>query len=177
MSCAHGYKFDSEITHYLYELAGISAQDEECGTTDDLGWHALFRGSFSEEFSSVIDPDVIDALDIEDMDTLTTCAGAILQEDDQGGCYSSLYDTEEELNEAWQRVQDQAEEAYGPSEDDITTEDEQSFYQYGKLYYFVGRDVDDWKPALKQKMDRDQFWPNVWVISDHGNATLIEMGD
>jgi hypothetical protein len=54
-----------------------------------------------------------------------------------------------------------------PEESDITTEDDEHWYQDGKLYYTGNR------AGLKKKMDRDQFWPNVWVISDHGNSILI----
>lgn len=54
-----------------------------------------------------------------------------------------------------------------PEEGDITTEDHEHWYQYGKLY-FTG-DYD----GLKKKMDVNKFWPNVFFISDHGNAHLV----
>lgn len=54
-----------------------------------------------------------------------------------------------------------------PGEDDITTSDHTHWYQYGKLY-FTGDEK-----GLKRKMGKDKFWPNVWFISDHGNAHLI----
>jgi hypothetical protein len=56
-----------------------------------------------------------------------------------------------------------------PEEDDITTEDRRRWFQSGKLY-FVGDEA-----GLKRKMDADHFWPNVWFISDHGNAHLISV--
>ena len=28
--------------------------------------------------------------------------------------------------------------------------------------------------AICKKMASDQFWPNVWNISDHGNASVID---
>lgn len=28
--------------------------------------------------------------------------------------------------------------------------------------------------AIEDKMDADQFWPNVWDLSDHGNLSLAE---
>jgi len=34
---------------------------------------------------------------------------------------------------------------------------------------------DDHKAALRAYMERTQFWPNVWFISDHGNAHLITL--
>jgi hypothetical protein len=54
-----------------------------------------------------------------------------------------------------------------PDEDSITTTDDEKWYQYGKLYHRGDR------ASLKRKMDKDRFWPNVFSISDHGNAHLI----
>lgn len=58
-----------------------------------------------------------------------------------------------------------------PAEDDITTEDHHKWYQNGKLY--VTGDVK----ALKRQMKKDQFYPDVWFISDHGNAHLIDLSE
>lgn len=54
-----------------------------------------------------------------------------------------------------------------PDEESITTEDHEHWYQYGKLY-FTGSSKE-----LRAKMDEDQYWPNVFFISDHGNAHVI----
>jgi len=56
-----------------------------------------------------------------------------------------------------------------PEEGDITTEDHENWFQYGKLYY-TGNET-----GLKAKMEEDQFFPNVWFISAHGNAHLITL--
>lgn len=75
-----------------------------------------------------------------------------------------------------------------PQEDDYTTEDHIHFYQYGKLVVTVPKvilpgfkgddcEVDDWRPHVKAHMDKEQFWPNVFWISDHGNAHLLSWGD
>jgi transcription elongation factor Elf1 len=92
-------------------------------------------------------------------------------------------------------------ESQGPQEDDITTEDHETFYQSGDvvlerarylgrlqdLWYFfprgsrrsspvdLGRFGDDVNAALRAYMDRSQYWPNAWFISDHGNAHLISL--
>lgn len=63
-----------------------------------------------------------------------------------------------------------------PEEGDITTEDHVTFYQYGKKWLTVSRDADDeemWS-AINAKMKKEGFFPNVWFISDHGNAHLME---
>jgi predicted nucleic acid-binding Zn-ribbon protein len=56
-------------------------------------------------------------------------------------------------------------------EDSIQTEDDEHWYQYGKLYFTGDRS------ELKAKMDADSFWPNVFSVSDHGNAHLISGSD
>ena len=30
--------------------------------------------------------------------------------------------------------------------------------------------------ALRRQFSKDQFWPNVWHINDHGNADLLAIG-
>jgi hypothetical protein len=59
-----------------------------------------------------------------------------------------------------------------PQEDDIVTSDGRNFYQSGKRVLSIGPD-DDRDEELKAYMERAQYWPNCWSISDHGNAHLI----
>ena len=54
-----------------------------------------------------------------------------------------------------------------PGEGDITTADHRHWYQYDRLY-FTGDEEE-----LRTKMERDGFMPDVWLISDHGNAVLL----
>lgn len=56
-----------------------------------------------------------------------------------------------------------------PDEEDITTEDHNKWYQSGKLY-FTGDEA-----GLNAKMEKDGFFPNVWLLDDHGGATLIDI--
>lgn len=46
--------------------------------------------------------------------------------------------------------------------------------QYGKI---LGEFVEesDAREFVREHMDRGQYWPNVWKISDHGNAILISV--
>ncbi len=87
-----------------------------------------------------------------------------------------------------------------PQENDITTEDHETFYQYGRKvlvlehprtspagwYYMPTRggswtllDIpeEDMKAAIRAYMERTQFWPNCWFISDHGNAHLMDLSE
>ena len=88
-----------------------------------------------------------------------------------------------------------------PQEDDLTTSDHETFYQSGERVLQIikqnsfpsGKPVSEWwfldhgkwnglgdfkedyKAALRAYMERTQFWPNAWFISDHGNAHLIDL--
>lgn len=62
---------------------------------------------------------------------------------------------------------DQEPEFDEPEEDDIVTYDHKRWYMNGRLY-FTGT-----PKQLAAKLNADHFWPNVWFISDHGNAHLI----
>lgn len=72
------------------------------------------------------------------------------------------------------RAEEGAEEGAVPSEDDVTTTDHCRFYQHGKLVLHCEPDADHVAELLSW-MDREQFWPNCWFISDHGNAHLMSL--
>jgi hypothetical protein len=38
------------------------------------------------------------------------------------------------------------------------------------------RDLDQALVMLRKAMDADQVWPDVWFISDHGNAQRLDSG-
>jgi hypothetical protein len=65
-----------------------------------------------------------------------------------------------------------------PQEDDCTIgEDEHRVYQSGKLWVEVPKDAELFERdlAIVRQQVADQYWPNVWSISDHGNAHLMDM--
>lgn len=82
-----------------------------------------------------------------------------------------------------------------PEDGDLTTTDHETFYQHGRLvldgrnrtqgiyYAWIGPGKPQErmgpfatvKDALRAYMDRVQFWPNCWFISDHGNAHLMDL--
>lgn len=67
------------------------------------------------------------------------------------------------------------EEFNEPEEGDILTEDHRHFYQYGKLWLEVPED-QEWEETarmIREKMQAENFLPNVWFISDHGNSHLM----
>ena len=62
-----------------------------------------------------------------------------------------------------------------PEEDDWTTHDHKNFYQAGKIVLtLTGEETDaEMWDAIANKMESANFSPNVWFISDHGNAHLM----
>jgi len=56
--------------------------------------------------------------------------------------------------------------------DIVIGQDDTSAYQYGKCIVRVD-EPDELRPAIKAHMEAAEFWPNVWTVSDHGNACLI----
>jgi hypothetical protein len=88
----------------------------------------------------------------------------------------TIYRDTESLNNAWDAVQEWETEAYGPQDDDITTEDGNTFYQSGELVVDATDDDSPW-PALEAYMNGQQYWPNVWFVSDHGNAHIMTRKD
>lgn len=84
------------------------------------------------------------------------------------------------------------EEPDEPQEGDITTSDHANFYHDGKLRFqvldddggyrlWIGSDrrpgkFDTIESAVKAYMDIEQFWPDCWYISDHGNAHKMDIG-
>lgn len=76
-------------------------------------------------------------------------------------------------------------DAYGcgepsePEEGDITTTDHKNFYLNGKLLPIdlgIHSTTEDMWKALRGYMAATHYWPNVWFISDHGNAHLMTQG-
>lgn len=70
-----------------------------------------------------------------------------------------------------------------PSEGDITTDNYIDWFCEGKKILTTIKPntpytecADDWRERLWDWMERAGWWPNVWFVSDHGNAHLVDMG-
>jgi hypothetical protein len=61
-----------------------------------------------------------------------------------------------------------------PQEEDITTSDYRTFYYCGKAIVVIDTD-DSWEAAVGAWCKAHGYFPNVWAISDHGNACLISV--
>ena len=49
--------------------------------------------------------------------------------------------------------------------------------QVNGTYLGTFSDEDAALVAVRQRMARDQFWPNVWWQDDHGGLTLLTLPD
>jgi hypothetical protein len=73
-----------------------------------------------------------------------------------------------------------------PCEGDLVTEDHVTFFTIGGRYRWplklqrpdltVAED-EDWQDLVRAFLDRQQFWPNVWFVSDHGNWHVLTLRD
>jgi hypothetical protein len=67
-----------------------------------------------------------------------------------------------------------------PAEGDLISSDHQHFYEFGGGFAFsvIKDGVErDWRVVAKEYMDNEQFWPNVWLVSDNGRMTLLSLDD
>lgn len=37
--------------------------------------------------------------------------------------------------------------------------------------------LEEAETAIRERMNRDQFWPSVWFINDHGNIDAHQLGE
>lgn len=63
-----------------------------------------------------------------------------------------------------------------PDAGDNTTSDHRNSFQFGRLVLVVD-ERDEWAHVLKDHIDREQFWPNLWFLSDHGTVSLVKLLD
>lgn len=137
-------------------------------------------------------------------DALRDLAGVAVWEDEAGFIHHITFATPELLDAFERDAEREATEYNGPQEDDLTTEDGAHYFQGGKpaftieehtaLFYKVTDakteqplgepdhlygyfTFDTQNAAVKAWMDKQQFWPNVWTVSDHGNAHLMDLSD
>jgi hypothetical protein len=77
-------------------------------------------------------------------------------------------------------TENEEEEIDEPEDEDLVTEDHTHFYVVNSTRrrpVVTVPEGDDWQPHVRAYMDREQFWSNVWWISDHGNAHPLSLED
>lgn len=175
-----------EIAEFLDGLTCQGWHDEESGEADRHGWHGLFRG--------VVDATTEEGwaqLSTEDQEDLLGCAGAIVRTDNDGFHYAEVYpDTpqgREALERAWDGIlamdddgdddsdPDDDGEPDGPDDGDWVTEDCITFREVNGRGVVVVEPWDDHRFVMMERAESDKYFPNVWYVSDHGNASILDL--
>jgi hypothetical protein len=65
-----------------------------------------------------------------------------------------------------------------PEDGDLVTKDYRKFWEVGsnrsRSAVVVGED-DEWNEVVKTYMDKQQYWPNVWLERDRGGWDLLDI--
>lgn len=196
-------KFNTILDSYVYQVSLDGGCDDELGSVSENGsWYGLMR--HGRTIFRDHDP-MLETLNAVEQEALTSAAGVIVYENSDGFVSVDYFDTEKELDSAWDEIQrefdenanaaqsDEEDEEPEPDDDSITTSDHETFYQYGKVVFTITERSDNKRDPVYFEMSLDldrtfasidraiawaldvmQFWPNVFFVSDHGNAHLIK---
>lgn len=110
-------KFSYLVDEVVY-CAAMSGADDECGTCEDIGWHARLNGALTAtdlaELDSCADEgdEPTRMLSADDRRWLSGGAGFIVQEDGNGFVAVERFETKEALREAWEGIQEADREAH-----------------------------------------------------------------
>jgi len=94
-------KFNTILDSYVYSVSLDGGCDEETGDSSYGNWYGLMRNGrtiFRDH-----DP-MLESLNDDEREKLTSSAGVILSEDSNGFVYVEYYDSAESLNSAWQVI-------------------------------------------------------------------------
>jgi len=106
-------KFNTILDSYVYQVSLDGGCDDEIGSVDEGGWFGLMRNGHT--IFKDHDP-LLETLNEAEREKLTSSAGVILSEDSNGFLSVDYFNTDAELDEAWDRIVSDHE--------DIETEDE-----------------------------------------------------
>lgn len=162
-------KFNTIVDSVVWELPC----ERDCGSLEEDGiWYGRIDGPLDLE---ALQDGSLPTLNEAERAQIAGTAGIIVSENTQGCVDVEYYDSAEDLEDAWRRcLEETSPEPSEPDEDEITTEDHRHFYCFRRCIVTVGDD-DEWQAAVKAWMEKEQYWPNVWFISDHGNAHLLSL--
>lgn len=108
-------KFNTILDQYVYSVSLYGGADEEESYGDGSGWYGLMRHGRS--IFRDHDP-MLETLNVDEQELLTSSAGVILYEDSNGFVYVTYYDTDSQLDAAWAKVQQEFQDADGDGNGD-----------------------------------------------------------
>ena len=94
-------KFNTILDSYVYQVSLDGGCDDEIADAETSAWFGMMRNGHT--IFRDHDP-LLETLNEAEREKLTSCAGVILSEDGDGFVAVSYYDTEDELNAAWERI-------------------------------------------------------------------------
>lgn len=64
-----------------------------------------------------------------------------------------------------------------PSEDDIIINDNgfKSVVRCGNELVYEGNDTEEMEQAIRDYMEDQQWFPNIWQVNDHGNISMYTL--
>lgn len=104
---------------------------------------------------------------------------------EQGGAYCEV--SECDCDEPWEHAEFDDEDnwpdyAKGPEDGDYIITScgplggQTVIYKYNSPpWRHIVKDGDDIKKIISDEMEREQFWPNIWSLSDHGNLSITTL--
>lgn len=111
-------RYDSAITEMLWELSLVQGEDDQIGSTDEMGWFARFDGPLSadeiDRHNAIVmrlekqqqeegyREHLMQAAEIKDA---MTASGFILMQHSSGAVYSTVYWSLDDLLAAWQGIE------------------------------------------------------------------------
>ena len=143
---------DDRLAELLYSIVQNGGIDKECGDCQEIGeWYGLI---------------------------IQRKHAYIVSEDSQGFFDYTYFNTIDEAETKFNNIESDLQELTGPQEEDITIASNGFKHSVGIVNgEFIGEytEYQDAENAVKDWMTENQFFPNVWNISDHGNATLLNI--
>lgn len=138
-------KFQNDKAERLYE---IPPDDEVGSSSEGIGWAGKYTNPRQ------------------------TPGGSILFESTQGDVSLEEFHDNDSLEEAWRTYKHDLEPSGEPEEDDYVIQDHNEGYE---VNHDLGTfpNFDSAIQGIRDRMEADKFWPNVWALSDHGNYHLI----
>ena len=116
-------KFDTILDAYVYVVTLDGGCDDELGDSSFGGWYGMMRNGRS--IFRDHDP-LLETLNDDEQDKLTSCAGVIVFEDNLGFVTVRYYDTDEDLDRAWAEICELHDDDINDDDDDASDIDTSS---------------------------------------------------
>jgi hypothetical protein len=185
-------KFFDIIDSYAYEITLDGGADEEVSLGEGNGWYGFMEidEAFADRVHEIA-KEHRDQLTDEEQDLLDESKAIIFFERSDGIVEATWYDDLKEAQEDWAKIEADVEEDEEPEdedEDDVFSDEEmqegfvisdarRGGYDVGHEHKHVGHyaDMDEALEAIEAEMKRENFYPNIYYVNDHGNVDLLDM--